>query len=89
MGSFKFLLWPVISAAAAKLLQSCLTPSDPMDCSPPCSSVHGICQARVLEWVAIAFSKTRSHRALLSYNNLRWVYLQRTDYRMGSKVQGK
>ena len=60
MGSFKFLLWPVISAAAAaKLLQSCLTPSDPMDCSPPCSSVHGICQARVLEWVAIAFSGYR------------------------------
>ena len=36
--------------------QSCSTPSDPMDCSLPGSSVHGICQARVLEWVAIAFS---------------------------------
>ena len=36
--------------------QSCPTPSDPMDCNPPGSSVHGICQARVLEWVAIAFS---------------------------------
>ena len=35
----------------------CPTPSDPMDCSLPGSSVHGICQARVLEWVAIAFSK--------------------------------
>ena len=32
------------------------TPSDPMDCSPPSSSVHGIFQARVLEWGAIAFS---------------------------------
>ena len=32
------------------------TPSDPTDCSPPGSSIHGICQARVLEWVAIAFS---------------------------------
>ena len=32
------------------------TLSDPMDCSLPGSSVHGICQARVLEWVAIAFS---------------------------------
>ena len=41
---------------AAKLLQSCPTPSDPMDYSPPGSSVHGICQARVLEWGAIAFS---------------------------------
>ena len=38
------------------VVQSCLTPSDPMDCSPPGSSVHGIFQARVLEWVAIAFS---------------------------------
>ena len=31
----------------------CLTLCDPMDCSPPCSSVHGILQARILEWVAI------------------------------------
>ena len=36
--------------------QSCPTPSDSMDCSLPGSSIHGICQARVLEWVAIAFS---------------------------------
>ena len=36
--------------------QSCLTLSDPMDCSPPGSSVQGIFQARVLEWGAIAFS---------------------------------
>ena len=39
-----------------KVAQSCLTPSDPMDCSPPGFSVHGILQARVLEWGAIAFS---------------------------------
>ena len=38
------------------LSQSCLTPSDPMDCSLPGSSVHGIFQARVVEWIAIAFS---------------------------------
>ena len=36
--------------------QSCLTLSDPMDCSPPGSSIHGIFQASVLEWAAIAFS---------------------------------
>ena len=36
--------------------QPCLTLSDPMDCSPLGSSVHGIFQARVLEWVASAFS---------------------------------
>ena len=38
----------------AKLLQSHLTLSDPMDCSPPVSSVNGIFQARILEWFAIA-----------------------------------
>ena len=40
----------------AKLLQSCLTLRDPMDSSPPGSSVPGILQARTLEWVAISFS---------------------------------
>ena len=38
--------------------QSCLTLCDPMDCNPPASSVRGILQARVLEWVAIYFSIT-------------------------------
>ena len=38
-----------------EVAQSCLTLHDPMDCSPPGSSVHGIFQARVLEWGAIAF----------------------------------
>ena len=40
--------------------QSCLTLCDPMDCSLPGSSVHGIFQARVLEWVAISFSRGSS-----------------------------
>jgi len=39
-----------------EVAQSCPTPSEPMDCSLPGSSVHGIFQARVLEWGAIAFS---------------------------------
>ena len=38
----------------SEVAQSRLTPSDPMDCSPPGSSVHGIFQASVLEWGAIA-----------------------------------
>ena len=42
----------------SEIAQSCPTLSDPMDCSLPGSSVHGIFQARVLEWVAIAFSET-------------------------------
>ena len=41
----------------SEIAQSCLTLSDPMDCNLPGSSIHGIFQARVLEWVAIAFSK--------------------------------
>ena len=41
----------------SEVIQSCLTLCDTMDCSPPGSSVHGIFQARILEWVAIAFSR--------------------------------
>ena len=44
------------AAAAAKSLQSCPTLCNPMDCSLPGFSVHGILQARTLEWVAISFS---------------------------------
>ena len=50
-------LWSVLlSAAAAKSLQSCPTLCDPIDSSPPGSLVPGILQARILEWVAISFS---------------------------------
>ena len=45
-----------LAAAAAKSLQSCPTLYDPIDGSPPGSSVPGILQARTLEWVAISFS---------------------------------
>ena len=45
---------------ACSVAQSCLTLCDPLDCSPPCSSVHGILQARVLEWVAISSSRGSS-----------------------------
>ena len=44
----------------AKSLQLCLTLCDPMDCSPPGSSVHGILQARILEWVAMPTSRGSS-----------------------------
>ena len=53
------------AAAAAKSLQSCLTLLDPIDGSPPGSPIHGIFQARVLEWGAIAFSE----------NGLEWMNL--------------
>ena len=42
----------------SEVVQLCPTLSDPMDCSLPGSSVHGILQARVLEWGAIAFSES-------------------------------
>ena len=48
----------LVCAAAAKSLQSCLTLGNPIDSSPPGSPVPGILQARVLEWVATAFSLT-------------------------------
>ena len=47
----------------SEVTHSCPTLSDPMDCSPPGSSVHGIFQARVLEWGAIAFSATEYYSA--------------------------
>ena len=46
-------------ATAAKSLQSCLTLCDPIDGSPPASTVLGILQARTLEWVAMSFSNAR------------------------------
>ena len=51
-----FLLQCVKVKSESEVAQSCPTPSDPMDCSLPGSSVHGIFQARVLEWGAITFS---------------------------------
>ena len=50
----------------SEVTQSCPTLSDPMDCSLPGSSVHGICQARVLEWAAIAFSRYADDTILMA-----------------------
>ena len=64
-----FLTWAT-RCACAKLLQSCLTLCNPMDRSPPGSSVHGILQARILEWVAMPFSRGSSrprNRTPVSY----------------------
>ena len=48
----------------SEVAQSCPTFSDPMDCSLPGSSVHGIFQARVLEWGASAFSEMYAYQCL-------------------------
>ena len=60
---FHFLLQCMKVKSESEVTQSCPTLSDSMDCSPPGSSAHGICQARVLEWVAIAFSESRNDSA--------------------------
>src|SRR5574340_309044 len=52
-----FLLQFMKGKSESEVVQSCPTLWDPMDCSLPGSSVHGIFQARVLEWVAISFSR--------------------------------
>ena len=52
-----FLLQCMKVKCEREVAQSCPTLSDPMDCSPPDFSIHGIFQARVLEWGAIAFSE--------------------------------
>ena len=61
----------IAAAAAAKSLQSCPTLCDPIDGSPPGSSVPGILQARILEWVAICFSNACMHaKSLQSWPTL-------------------
>ena len=68
-GFFHKMLWnflanlieyPKVKESESEVAQSCPTVCDPMDCSLPGSSLHGILQARVLEWVAISFSRGSS-----------------------------
>ena len=54
-----FTIWAT-RESESEVTQSCPTLCDPVDCSPPGSSVHGILQARILEWVAISFSRGSS-----------------------------
>ena len=58
----------------SEVTQSCSTLSDPMDCSPPGFSVHGIFQARVLEWGAIAFSEKKK-KEIIPRNSDFFFYL--------------
>ena len=60
-----FLLQCMKVESESEVAQPCLTLPNPMDCSLPGSSVHGIFQARVLEWGAIAFSEEKSKRLQL------------------------
>ena len=63
-----FLLQCMKVKSESEVTQSCPTPSDPMDCSPPGSSVRGIFQARVVEWAAIALV-----HGILQARILEWV----------------
>ena len=65
-----FLLQCMKVKSESEVTQSCLTLSDPMDCSLPGSSVHEIFQARVLEWVAIAFSISHSRDWILAHKQI-------------------
>ena len=65
-----FLLRCVKVKSESEVTQLCLTVCDPMDCSLPGSFVHGIFQARVLEWGAIAFSHEWGSNEILNVNFL-------------------
>ena len=58
--------WEAGEERESEVAQSCPTLSDPMDCSPPGSSIHGIFLARVLEWGAIAFSEGRKRKGIFN-----------------------
>ena len=58
----------------SQVAQSCPTLSDPMDCSLPGSSIHRIFQARVLEWVAIAFSSNVYSSAIYNSQDMEATY---------------
>ena len=58
--SLIWIIWIHFFVCESEVAQSCLTLWDPMDCSLPGSSVYGIFQARILEWVAISFSRRSS-----------------------------
>ena len=84
-----FLLQSRKVKSESEVTQSCPTLSDPMDCSLPGSSIHGICQARVLEWGAIAFSKIHMCVCVYIYTHMGEEHfsksgqsVQRARYRM-------
>ena len=73
-----FLLQCMKVKSESEVPQSCPTLSDPMDCSPSGPSVHGIFQARVLEWVAIAFSYY-DNKSMLDLFTLTLYFMTNSD----------
>ena len=83
-----FLLQHMKVKSESEVTQSCLTLSDPMDHSPPGSSVHGIFQARVLEWGAIAFSDFNPGSPIIWFLHAQTMIVIRfhqTDLKMNNK----
>ena len=77
---YHFLLRCMEVKSESQVAQSCPTLSDPMDCSLPGSSIHGIFQARVLEWIAIS-SSTMEYYSAIKKNTIdsvlmRWLKLE-------------
>ena len=75
-----------VAAAAAKSLQSCSTPCDPIDGSLPGPAIPGILQARTLKWVAISFSNAWKWK--VKVKSLSRVWLFTTPWTAGSSVHG-
>ena len=82
----RFLLQCMKVKSESEVAQSCPTLSDPMDCSPPGSSIHGIFQARVLEWGAIAFS-ILSEEIFLNFSIVIYNLLSINKYNLPKKAQ--
>ena len=80
-----FLLQCMQVKSESEVAQLCPTLSDPMDCSLPGSSVHGISQARILEWGAVAFSREEGHLEVksmdVSLSELRELVMDREAWR--------
>ena len=92
-----FLLHCMKVKSESEVAQSCLTLSDPMDCGPPGSSIHGIFQTRVLEWGAIALEPNKSTYFISTYLGLfkKKQYMNRelpdvqAEFRKGRRTRGQ
>ena len=84
-----FLLQCMKVKSESEVTQSCLTLSDPMDCSPPVSSIHGIFQARMLEWGAIAFSGIKTSKWPSNSVSIEWHFQTKTYSLSSTKYNDK
>ena len=83
-----FLLQCMKVKSESEVAQSCPTLSDPMDCSPPGSSIHGSFQAKALEWVASAFSiKKAECQNIIAFELWCWRRLLRISWTAGKSNQ--